>query len=123
NELFQKAARSIAHVALDSQADVEAIKAAKTADGETVDGVVTNLIATIGENMLLRRAARFEVAKGAIGSYVHNAIAPDLGKIGVLVALEGEGDQAKLADLGRKIAMHVAATSPLSVSSDDLDPA
>ncbi|MGE5500833.1 MAG: translation elongation factor Ts [Ignavibacteriales bacterium] len=123
NELFQNAARTIAHVALDEEPTAEAINAAKTPAGETVNDLVTNLIATIGENMVLRRAARFAVSKGAIGSYVHNAIAPGLGKIGVLVAIEGAGDQDKLAELGRKIAMHVAATSPLSLSSDDLDPA
>lgn len=123
NELFQNAAQTAAHVALDEQPDVDAINAAKAPNGETVGDLITNLIATIGENMVLRRAARFAVTKGAIGSYVHNAVSPGLGKIGVLVAIEGEGDQAKIADLGRKIAMHVAATSPLSLSSDDLDPA
>ncbi|HYG25939.1 MAG TPA: translation elongation factor Ts, partial [Caulobacteraceae bacterium] len=123
NELFQNAARTIAHVALDEQPDAAAINAAKTADGQVVGDMVTNLIATIGENMVLRRAARFAVTKGAIGSYVHNQIAPGLGKIAVLVAVEGEGDQAQYAELGRKIAMHVAATSPLSLSSEDLDPA
>jgi elongation factor Ts len=122
NELFQNAARKAAKAALDVDG-VEAIGAAKTADGETVTEVITNLIATIGENMLLRRSARFDVAQGAIGVYVHNAVAPDLGKIGVLVALEGAGDQAKLQEVGRKIAMHVAATNPLSLSVDDLDPA
>ena len=123
NELFQNAARAAAHAALDEQPDVDAINAAKTPEGETVGELITNLIATIGENMVLRRAARFAVTKGAIGSYVHNAIAPGLGKIGVLVAIEGDGDQAKLVELGRKIAMHVAATSPLSLSTEDLDPA
>ena len=122
NELFQNAARAAAHAALDVPADVEAIKAAKTSDGQASGDMSTNLIATIGENMMLRRAARFEVNKGAIGAYVHNAVSPGLGKIGVLVALEGEGDQARLTELGRKIAMHVAATAPLSLSPDDLDP-
>jgi len=121
NELFQNAARLAAHAALDVQADVAAINEAKTADGEKIGDLITNLIATIGENMVLRRSARFEVSKGAIGAYVHNAVAPQLGKIGVLVAIEGEGDQAQIAELGRKIAMHVAATAPLSISPDDLD--
>jgi elongation factor Ts len=122
NELFQAAARKTAQIALDTDGSVEAIGAAKTADGETVTESITNLIATIGENMLLRRAARFEVAQGAIAAYVHNKTAPDLGRIGVLVAVEGAGDQAKLQDLGVKIAMHVAATAPLSLSTDDLYP-
>jgi elongation factor Ts len=122
NELFQNAAKEIAGIALDHDS-VEAIAAARTAGGAAVSDLVTNLIATIGENMNLRRAHRFTVSEGAIASYVHSAIVPDLGKIGVLVAVEGKGDQAKLAEMGRKIAMHVAATNPLSLSTDDLDPA
>ena len=124
NELFQNAARTIAAAGLDADG-VEAISAAKTKDGETVADLVTGLIATIGENMMLRRAARFQVAQGAIASYVHNATAPELGRIGVLVAIEGAGDQAKIQELGRKLALHVAGTPtpPLSLSIDDLDPA
>jgi elongation factor Ts len=122
NVLFQGAAKSIAQAALTVGADVEALNAAKTAEGEVVTDMLANLIATIGENMVLRRAARFEVSKGAVASYVHNATAPDLGRIGVLVAVESEGDEATLRELGRKIAMHVAATQPLSLSTDDLDP-
>jgi elongation factor Ts len=122
NELFQNAARKAAKAALDADG-VEAIGASKTPDGETVSAMVTNLIATIGENMLLRRSARFKVAQGAVASYIHNAIGPDLGRIGVLVAIEGAGDQVKLQELGRKIAMHIAATSPLSLSVEDLDQA
>ena len=122
NELFQNVAKEIAGIALD-QDGVEALSAARTAGGESVADMVTNLIATIGENMNLRRAHRFSVPEGAVAAYVHSAIVPDLGKIGVLVAVEGKGDQAKLAEMGRKIAMHVAATNPLSLSTDDLDPA
>jgi elongation factor Ts len=123
NELFQNAARQIAQAALDVDGGVEQIAAAKTAAGETVQDMVTNLIATVGENMMLRRAARFAVEPGAVATYIHNAVAPDLGRIGVLVALESEGDKGKLVELGRKIAMHIAATQPLSLSTDDLDPA
>jgi elongation factor Ts len=122
NVLFQGAAKAIAQAALTVGSDVEALNAAKTAEGEVVTDMLANLIATIGENMVLRRAARFEVSKGAVASYVHNATAPDLGRIGVLVAVESEGDEAALRELGRKIAMHVAATQPLSLSTDDLDP-
>jgi elongation factor Ts len=123
NELFQSAARTIAAAALDVDG-VEAICAARTKDGEAVSDLVTGLIATIGENMLLRRAARFSVGQGAIAGYVHNpVVVGELGRIGVLVAIEGAGDQAKLQELGRKIAMHVAATKPLSLSPDDIDPA
>jgi len=123
NELFQNAARKIAKTALDT-ADVDALVAAKTADGETVGDLTTSLIATIGENMLVRRMARFEVANGVVAAYVHNATAPELGRIGVLVAIESTAsDKAALSDLGRKIGMHVAATQPQSLSTDDLDPA
>jgi elongation factor Ts len=123
NELFQTAAREIAQAALGVEGDPAAVAAAKLASGETVQDRLTNLIATIGENMMVRRAARFAVNPGVVATYVHNAAAPELGRIGVLVALQSEGDKAKLVDLGRKIAMHVAATQPLSLTTDDLDPA
>jgi elongation factor Ts len=122
NVLFQGAAKAVAATALQVGTDVEALNAAKTPEGEIIANMLGNLIATIGENMVLRRAARFEVSQGAVASYVHNATAPDLGRIGVLVAVEGAGDEAVLRELGRKIAMHVAATQPLSLSTDDLDP-
>jgi elongation factor Ts len=122
NELFQNATRTVATVALDVDGDVDAISAAKTPDGETVSELITQLISTVGENMMLRRAARFVVSQGAVAAYVHNATAPDLGRIGVLVALESAGDQAKLQELGRKIGMHVAAMAPLSLSTEDLNP-
>lgn len=123
NQLFQAAALKTAKAALDAGGDIDAIAAAKTADGETIGEMITQMIATVGENMRLRRAGRFEVAEGAVAAYVHNQVAPDVGRIGVLVAIEGPGDQAKLQDLGKKIAMHVAATQPLSLSAEDLDPA
>jgi len=123
NEMFQSAARKVAETALVAGADIQALTAATTADGELVSDMITNLIATIGENMLVRRAAHFDVKQGAVAAYVHNAAAPDVGRIGVLVAIEGAADQAKLQELGRKIAMHVAATQPLSLSADDIDPA
>ncbi|AYV47830.1 elongation factor Ts [Caulobacter flavus] len=124
NDLFQVAARQIAGAALGTDGSIEAITGAKLAGGETVQDHLTNLIATIGENMMVRRAAKHSVENGVVASYVHNATAPDLGRIGVLVALESTaGDKAALRELGRKIAMHVAATAPLSLSPEDLDPA
>ncbi len=124
NDIFQQGARDIAAVALTVEG-VEAISAAKTAKGEVVSDLVTNLIATIGENMQLRRSARLSVAQGAVSLYLHNASGEGVGRLGVLVALEGAGDQAVLKDVGRKIALHVAGTPtpPLSLSPDDLDPA
>src|SRR5882757_454899 len=124
NDTFQAAAREIANVAL-SVEGVEAISTAKTAKGETVSELVTNMIATIGENMRLRRSARLTVSQGAVSLYVHNAQSEGLGLLGVIVALEGAGDQSALKEVGRKIAMHVAGTPmpPLALSTDDLDPA
>jgi elongation factor Ts len=124
NEGFQAAARNIAGAALDVEGDVEALRTSPF-EGATVADAVTHLVATIGENMVLRRSARFSVSPGAIGAYVHGAVAgaPDLGRIGVLVAVEGEGGQETLRELARNIALHAAATAPLSLSVDDLDPA
>jgi len=124
NDTFQAAAREIADVALTVEG-VDAISAAKTTKGETVNDMVTNMIATIGENMRLRRSARLSVGQGAVALYLHNAQGDGVGRLGVIVALEGAGDQATLKEVGRKIAMHVAGTPmpPLALSTDDLDPA
>ncbi|AQR62164.1 translation elongation factor Ts [Brevundimonas sp. LM2] len=122
NELFQNAAKSFAEKGLEHHS-VEALHGAELENGNTIQAEVTNMIATIGENMQLRRAARLSVDEGVVASYVHNAVAPGLGRIGVLVALHGGGDKVALRELGRKIAMHVAATAPLSLNTDDLDPA
>ena len=124
NQLFQDAARSIATAALTVEAgDIQGLNQAALPDGQTVSDKLTNLIATIGENMMARRSAKFTVGEGAVASYVHNAVAPDLGKMGVLVALESTGPRDRVADVGRKVAMHIAATNPLSLSTDDIDPA
>ncbi|WP_312164165.1 translation elongation factor Ts [Phenylobacterium sp.] len=124
NELFQTAARDFAVVGLEVEG-VDAITAAKTAKGEVVSDVITNLIATIGENMRLRRSARLSVGEGAVALYLHNAQGEGVGRLGVLVALEGAGDQAVLKEVGRKIALHVAGTPtpPLALTEGDLDPA
>jgi len=123
NDLFQTAGRTVAKAALDVEGGVDALIDAPVESGGKVSDLITTLIATIGENMIVRRSARFVVPEGVVAAYVHNAIAPDLGRIGVLVALASSGDADKLTDLGRKIGMHIAATSPLSLSTDDLDPA
>ncbi|MGH6957597.1 MAG: translation elongation factor Ts [Caulobacteraceae bacterium] len=123
NELFQNAARNVAVAALGVAGGVEALRAAPVEGSASVDEMITGLVATIGENMMLRRSARFAVSQGAVGGYVHGALAgaPDLGRIGVLVAVEGAGDRAVLKDLARNVALHAAATNPLSLSPDDLD--
>ncbi|HWF00596.1 MAG TPA: translation elongation factor Ts [Caulobacteraceae bacterium] len=124
NDQFQATARKIATAALDVDGGVEGLRDASV-DGQSVADSVTHLIATIGENMLLRRSVRFGVGHGAVGSYIHGAAAgaPDLGRIGVIVAVEGEGDRAQLAELGRNVALHAAAAAPLALSVEDLDPA
>ncbi len=125
NDTFQAAAREFATVALGVASDVDAITAAKTAKGEVVSDVITNMIATIGENMRLRRTAKLSVAHGAVSLYLHNKQGDDVGRLAVLVALESTGDAAVLRDVGRKIAMHVAGTPapPLALTTADLDPA
>ena len=120
NEKFQSALAEITKAALGTDGTVEALNAAPSPDGDgTVDDLVKRLIATIGENMTLRRSAKL-TAGGKVASYIHNAEAPGMGKVGVLVALEGSGD---LEDIGRKIAMHIAATSPAAATTAELDPA
>ncbi len=122
NDKFQAFAAQAAQVALTTGADIEALKAAAyPGAGHTVQDELTSLIATIGENMNLRRAAKLSVSAGIVTSYIHTAIAPGLGKIGVLVALESTGDAAKLTELGKSIAMHVAAARPEALDIADVD--
>lgn len=113
NDQFQGFVSAVAAVALDKGSDVEAIKAAACpGTDKNVADQLTHLIATIGENMSLRRAVRLEVSAGVVASYIHTAIAPGLGKIGCLVALESTGNAERLAEVGKQIAMHVAAANP-----------
>lgn len=123
NELFQEFVGNVAKLALEQGADVETLSASAYPGGGTVAEALTENIAKIGENQSLRRAAVVEVAEGAVVSYVHNAVAPGLGKIGVLVALEGKAPAEALQALGKQIAQHVAAAHPQALSADDLDPA
>ena len=120
NADFQKLVSGIAEVALSTDGSVEKILAAKLG-GQTVEDAVKAAVATIGENITLRRAALLTVGSGAVATYVHNAVAPGLGKIGVMVGFESNGDEGKLHALGRQVAMHVAAANPLAVRSDELD--
>ncbi|MEQ9144670.1 MAG: translation elongation factor Ts [Parvibaculaceae bacterium] len=123
NENFQKMVAGIASVANDAGGDLDKLlKASFPGSDKSVEEYVTEAVGTIGENMNVRRTAALSVDKGVVVSYVHNQVAPGLGKIGVLVGLESEGDTEKLAELGKQIAMHVAATSPLATRVDELDP-
>lgn len=122
NETFQEFVRNVTNVAMSVEGDLEKLKAAAyPGTGRTIEEELTHNIATIGENMNLRRSAGLSVAKGVVAGYIHNKMADDLGKIGVLVALESGGDAAKLDALGRDIAMHVAASSPQWLSTDEVD--
>jgi elongation factor Ts len=124
NVLFQDFVDSAARIALEVKGDLEALKGRPhPGESRTVAEQLTHLIATIGENMAIRRAAALAVSDGVVASYIHTAIRPGLGKIGVLVALESTGDKAKLADLGKQIAMHVAAAKPEALDIASVDPA
>jgi len=123
NELFQDFVRNVAKLALDHGTDVEALGASQYPGGGTVQEKLTDNIAKIGENQSLRRAAVLEVGEGAVVSYVHNQVAPGLGKIGVLVALESSAPTDTLNELGRQIAQHVAAAHPQALDADSIDPA
>ena len=123
NEQFQEFVRTVAQLALTASGTVEGLLAAGWPEGGTVQEKLNANIATIGENQSLRRAAVLQVSGGVVVPYMHNAAAPGLGKIGVLVALESSGDKAKLEALGKQLAMHIAAASPLALRGEDLDPA
>jgi elongation factor Ts len=122
NELFQGFVKNVAKLALEHSTDVEALGAAPYPEGGTVAEKLTDNIAKIGENQSLRRAAVIEVSEGAVVSYVHNQVTPGLGKIGVLVALESAAPAETLTQLGKQIAMHVAAAHPLALSAEELPP-
>jgi elongation factor Ts len=119
NEHFQGLVKMIGQVALEVGADIEKIKAAK-AGSITVEAAIADAIATIGENMTLRRAASLEVGKGVVSSYIHNSVIEGAGKMGVIVALESTGKTDELATLGRQLAMHVAAANPQAVEPSGL---
>jgi len=123
NEVFQDFVRNVARLALTAGTDVEVLGAAQYPEGGTVQEKLTDNIAKIGENQSLRRAAVLEVNEGAVVAYVHNQVAPGLGKIGVLVALESAAPADTLTQLGKQIAMHVAAAHPQALDADSLDPA
>ena len=124
NQNFQEMVRKIASAALTAKGDVDKLAAAKYGSGKaTVADTIKEMIGSIGENMTLRRAAYLSAAKGVVASYVHNAIAPNLGKIGVTVALESAGAAEKLQAFGRQLAMHIAFANPQSIDVGSLDKA
>lgn len=124
NEQFQNLAATVALIALDAEGDMERLgKATVPGTGRTVAEEVVHAVATIGENISLRRAARVAVGQGTVASYVHGAVRPGLGRIGVLVGIESAGDPEVLETVGKQLAMHIAAANPLAVTAEALDPA
>ncbi|WP_182084548.1 translation elongation factor Ts [Aureimonas sp. ME7] len=124
NDAFQALVRNVADVALKTDGSVETVGAANYAGGEkTVVDTIKDAVATIGENMSLRRSAKLTVSEGVVATYIHNQVVDGLGKLGVLVALESTGDKAALTTFGRQVAMHVAATNPLALTDGEIDPA
>ncbi|ACM36810.1 MULTISPECIES: translation elongation factor Ts [Rhizobium/Agrobacterium group] len=124
NDAFQDMVRGISNVALSTDGTVDSINAATyAATGKSVSDSIKDAIATIGENMALRRATQLKVEDGVVATYVHNAVADGLGKLGVLVALKSTGNKEALNTIGRQIAMHVAATNPLAVRAEEVDAA
>jgi len=124
NQKFQEMVSAIAAAALKTKGDVDKLASAKYGSGKaTVADTIKEMVGAIGENMTLRRAAHLSAAKGVVASYMHNTIAPGLGKIGVIVALESAGNAEQLKSFGRQIAMHIAAANPQAVAVDSLDKA
>jgi elongation factor Ts len=124
NETFQGFVEAVAKIVLNVGDDLDTIKAAPfPGTGRTVAEELTHLVATIGENMTIRRAKVLSVKQGVVASYMHQALKPGLGKIGVLAAVEGPGEFATLETLGRQVGMHVAATRPEALDIDAVDPA
>ncbi len=122
NDQFQALAASSAKIALEAD-DIEDLKSKKTATGKTLGEDVVEAIATIGENINLRRMSKVSVTQGVVVSYVHNQVVDGMGKICTLIALESDGDQEKLTALGKQLAMHACAARPASLNIADLDPA
>ena len=124
NEAFQDIVRNVAAVALEERGDAEAVAAALyPGSGKSVADTIRDAVGTIGENMSFRRSAMLEASSGAVATYVHNAVSDNLGKFGVLVAIETTGNADAARAFARQVAMHVAATNPLALTVEEIDPA
>ena len=122
NDKFQGMVKQVAELALKAGGDVKKLGGMGMPGGKAVTDHITEMVGTIGENMSLRRTAYLKVSDGVVVSYIHNSVAPDLGKIGVLVAVESAGDKGRLTEIGRQVAMHIAATSPLALTAEEVAP-
>ncbi|MAZ84794.1 MAG: elongation factor Ts [Hoeflea sp.] len=124
NDAFQALVRDVAQAALPTDGSVEAVSAATVASsGKSVTDTVKDAVGQIGENLNFRRSAKLSVESGVVATYIHNAVSDNLGKLGVLVALKSTGNNEALNAIGRQVAMHVAATAPLALDKDAVDPA
>lgn len=124
NDAFQEIVRNVASVALGTDGSADSVGAADyPGTGKSVAESIKDAVGTIGENLSFRRSAKLSVSKGAVAVYVHNSVSDGLGKIGVLVAIETDGDTAAAETIARQVAMHVAATSPLALTAEEVDPA
>ncbi len=122
NEIFQNFVKNCSNLVLSHKSDVNTLKKLPFPDtGRSVDQELNNNIATIGENMNIRRTEYIEVSEGVLVSYIHNKVTEDLGKLGVIVAIESQAKEDQLLNVGKQIAMHIAAASPKSLNIDDLD--
>ena len=122
NALFQNFVKTCSDLVLNSKSDIDKLKTLPFPETDrSVDQELSNNIATIGENMNIRRAEYLEVSEGVLVSYIHNKITDDLGKLGVIIAIESKANKSQLLDFGKQIAMHIAATSPKSLNIEDLD--
>jgi len=123
SEKFQAIVAAVAKLALTAKGDLATLLAQKFPGSERdVSGYVAEMVGSIGENMSVRRTAYLSVSQGVVAGYIHNQVVPGLGKMGVIVALESAGDTTKLNELGRQIAMHIAAAAPLALAPESLDP-
>ncbi|HHZ07806.1 MAG TPA: elongation factor Ts [Rhizobiales bacterium] len=124
NAAFQEIVRNVANVALGTDGSAEAVAGATyPGTGKSVADTIKDAVATIGENMSFRRSAKLSVSSGAVATYIHNAVSDGLGKMGVLVAIETAGNADAARAFARQVAMHVAATNPLSLTPEEIDPA
>lgn len=121
NDQFQELVGQMADAAIANGSSVDALNAATLPNGKSVSQSIVDAISTIGENMTLRRVAQLSVSEGVIASYMHNATAPNKGKIGVLVAMQSSGNPDRLAEVGKQVAMHVAASNPLALNRDQVN--
>ena len=122
NEDFQSFVESVTELSLEKQCTAEELVESEIpGTGATIGETLTNMIATIGENMNLRRSKILKAERGIVSSYIHNSLRQGLGKIGVLVSIESAGEKAVIEELGKQIAMHIAASNPLAITRDNLD--